>query len=287
MAESSTEQAGTSTPGTSTAGKTIASATTRGAIDVDEYLRRIGYEGPRTPTAETLRAVHHAHRLAVPYENLDVALGRPISHQPEAIFEKIVHRRRGGWCHELNRLFALLLEGMGFPVHYHSARVWDSPTQTAPDFSHLVLVVPLEERWVADVGFGARGPLIPLRIDDPGEQSDGTAVYRVEADPPDERKAFQQQGAEWAPLFAFSLQQRTLAEFEPRYRQQQTEPSWTGRRMVTIATSDGRISLNDLRLVTTSRRGREERLLASDDEWRAELRSRFGIELDEPRTSDA
>jgi N-hydroxyarylamine O-acetyltransferase len=131
-------------------------------IDVAAYLKRIGYEGSLEPNAETLNRIHRAQRLTVPYENLDVTLRKPMDHTPHGTFQKIVVRRRGGWCHELNRLFAALLLALGYKVTYHNAKVWSPTGEVAPDYSHLVLIVQLEERWIADVGFGARGSLEAL-----------------------------------------------------------------------------------------------------------------------------
>ena len=90
-------------------------------IDAGAYLDRIGYSGPTEPTAETLVALHRAHMLAVPFENLDIHLGRRNVLDPEHVFDKVVRRRRGGWCFELNGLFALLLETLGYTVTRYAA----------------------------------------------------------------------------------------------------------------------------------------------------------------------
>src|SRR5260221_4662216 len=85
-------------------------------MDINAYLRRINYNGPLTVSAETLSALHMAHLLAVPFENLDIGLGRPIVLSDKALFAKIVGARRGGFCYELNGLFAALLRALGFKV---------------------------------------------------------------------------------------------------------------------------------------------------------------------------
>src|SRR5438874_538763 len=92
-------------------------------MDIEAYLNRIGYSGPRTPTLDTLRGLHRSHLLRVPFENLDIHSGRPIELDEERLFEKIVHHGRGGFCYELNGLFANLLREMGFPVSLLSAGV--------------------------------------------------------------------------------------------------------------------------------------------------------------------
>src|SRR5262245_34969656 len=114
-------------------------------MEIQAYLDRINYHGPREPTAEALRALHRAHMLAVPFENLDIRLGRPIVLGEAALYDKIVRRRRGGFCHELNGLFATLLRELGFDVTMLSARVARVAGGFGPEFDHLTLLV--QSRW--------------------------------------------------------------------------------------------------------------------------------------------
>src|SRR6476661_9816152 len=104
--------------------------------------------------AETLRHLHHAHMLSVPFENLDISLGRKIICQEEGFLRKIIERLRGGFCYELNGAFAALLRELGFRVTLLSARVPRENGGNAPEFDHLALRVDLEEPWLVDVGFG-------------------------------------------------------------------------------------------------------------------------------------
>jgi len=252
-------------------------------IDVAAYLNRIAYEGSLEPNAETLNRLHAAQRLSVPYENLDVTLRRPMDHTPAGIFQKIVVRRRGGWCHELNRLFAALLAALRFKVTYHNAKVWSPTGDLAPDFSHLVLVVQLAERWIADVGFGARGPLEALRLDTETPQESAGDWYRLGIDPDDDgrRVVYWRPGGSvvWSPMYSMALAERRLEEFDPRSAEQQTEPNWWGRRMASVATREGRVSLNHDRLIVTRGTEREEVAVGEEDILRV-LKERFGIDLD-------
>jgi len=138
-------------------------------MNVSAYLQRLNYTGPLIPTAITLRALMQAQLLAVPFENLDIHLGQPIVPDESAFFQKIVERQRGGFCYELNGLFAALLPKLGFEVTLFSARVAGENGRFGPEFDHLTLLVQLEERWLADVGFGECFRE-PLRLDEPGEQ---------------------------------------------------------------------------------------------------------------------
>jgi N-hydroxyarylamine O-acetyltransferase len=131
-------------------------------MDISKYLERINYHGSPESTVETLQALHEAHLLSVPFENLDIALGREIVLDEAALWRKIVEHRRGGFCYELNGLFVLLLRALGFQVDMLSAEVAGSTGEFGPEFDHMTLLVHLEKDWIADVGFGDsfRRPLL-------------------------------------------------------------------------------------------------------------------------------
>src|SRR5512142_614057 len=115
-------------------------------MDVKTYLARIYYHGSVDPTLETLCALHRAHMQAVPFENLDIPLKRPIVLDEELLFDKIVNRRRGGFCYELNGLFSALLRKMGFNVRRLSARTANAGGGFGMEFGHMTLLVQDEER---------------------------------------------------------------------------------------------------------------------------------------------
>src|SRR6516165_9087624 len=122
------------------------------------YLARIGVAGPLVLDAEALRELHQAHLVAVPFENLSIHLGEPVSLNEADLIDKIVGRRRGGFCYELNGAFACLLECLGADVTRVSARVFGDEGRLGPPFDHLALVVRLPDGtgpWLADVGFGS------------------------------------------------------------------------------------------------------------------------------------
>ncbi|HEY2737608.1 MAG TPA: arylamine N-acetyltransferase, partial [Thermoanaerobaculia bacterium] len=141
-------------------------------MDVAAYLQRIRYRGLTAPDAETLQQLHEAHLLAVPFENLSIHRGEPIELAEEALFEKVVVRRRGGFCYELNGLFAALLRSLGFEVTMLSAGVLRANGDFSPEFDHMALLVNHEERWLVDVGFGDLFRQ-PLRLDERGPQVQG------------------------------------------------------------------------------------------------------------------
>ncbi|MBA3915883.1 MAG: arylamine N-acetyltransferase, partial [Acidobacteriales bacterium] len=141
------------------------------------YLRRIGYAGAVTPSLETLRGLHLAHLLHVPFENLDIGWKRHIVCAQESFVSKVL-RGRGGFCYELNGSFAALLCDLCFQVTLLSARVPRPDGSESPEFDHLTLRVDLEEAWLADVGFGDSFRE-PLRLEPEVEQREDGRSYRV------------------------------------------------------------------------------------------------------------
>ncbi|MBP9636444.1 MAG: arylamine N-acetyltransferase [Nitrospira sp.] len=133
-------------------------------FDRDAYLARIKYEGPLIPSLETLQGLHRAHVMTVPFENLDIHLGRSISLAPADLFRKIVVERRGGYCFELNGLFALLLEALGIAVTRLAARVCSGAEGVRPRSHQLLMVKMGTSVWIVDVGFGGQGLLEPLTL---------------------------------------------------------------------------------------------------------------------------
>src|SRR5437899_12603299 len=148
------------------------------AMDVQAYLRRILCQGSLTPDIDLLRSLHRAHLFTVPFENLDIHLGREIVCDESRILRKIVSERRGGFCYELNGGFAALLRALGFRVTLLSCRVARQDGSYGPEFDHLTLRVDLEEPWLADVGFG-EGFLEPLRLESRLQHEQSGRVYRL------------------------------------------------------------------------------------------------------------
>jgi len=249
-------------------------------LDVKAYLERINYRGSLAPTAETLRGLQVAHLLAVPFENLSIHAREPIILDDEALFAKIVGRRRGGFCYEANGLFAALLRALGFDVAMLSAGVARPGGGFGPDFDHMALMVRLEERWLADVGFGDSFRE-PLRLDERGEQTQGGRAYRILPD--GSHLVLMQRdgdGGEWAAQYRFTLRPREYVDYAEMCRHHQTSPEshFTKARVCSRATEEGRITLSEMRFITTSQGGgRRERTLEGQEEYAEILREHFGI----------
>ncbi len=250
-------------------------------MNVAAYLARIGYSGPADRSPETLRQLHVAHLYTVPFENLDIHLGRKISCDVERFLRKIIEFRRGGFCYELNGAFAFLLEELGFRITLLSARVAREDGTASSEFDHLVLRVDLDEPWLADVGFGDSF-LEPLRLEMEEEQSESSGrTYRIIKVGDVRILQRKLDDGAWKPQYQFTVQPRQLAEFEPRCQYQQTSPEshFTHQRICTLATPEGRITLSDLMWIQTIHGQRRERLLRDEEEWRRVLRKDFGITL--------
>jgi N-hydroxyarylamine O-acetyltransferase len=248
------------------------------AVQTDAYLRRINWSGPVQVDAETLRRLHVAHLRAVPFENLSIHWQEPIVLTDDALFDKIVRRGRGGFCYELNGLFGALLRTLGFDVTMLSAGVATKEGAFGPDFDHMLLAVQLEERYLADVGFGDSF-LEPLRLDDCGDQIEGHRAYRIESD--GERYVLTRRDGQspWVPQYRFGLDAYDYGAYETMCRYHQTSPqsTFTRERICSLATPDGRVTVSGMKLVTTTGRNRHERVIQTTTEQEDLLRQCFGI----------
>lgn len=249
-------------------------------MNVDAYLKRIDYRGPRTPSMATLSRLHVAHLMTVPFENLSIHSQEPIILDDAALYEKIVTRRRGGFCYELNGLFSALLRALGFDVSRLSAAVMNDEGQFGPAFDHMTLMVQLEERWLADVGFGDCF-LQPLRLDSREAQIQGQRRYRIDV----AGKAhilWQQDGHDpWRAQYRFDLTPYAYDDFAEMCHYHQTSPQshFTQRRVCSRATLEGRMTLRDRRLIRTQHGERQEMELADEAAFTEALHRYFGIQL--------
>jgi len=217
--------------------------------------------------------------LHVPFENLDILVGRTIVLDEGKIFEKIVRQRRGGFCYELNGLFAALLHKLHFQVILLSARVHDGGNP-GPPFDHMTLLVQLEERWLVDVGFGDSF-INPLRLDDPGEQNQRGVGYRIEREGEIWKMMERRPDAEWTVIYQFDLQPHQLEDFSDmcRWHQNSPESHFTQKRICSLATPDGRLTLSEMKLIVTENGKRRDQILSNEGDYAKALKTHFGIEI--------
>ena len=247
---------------------------------VPRYLARIGMHPVPVLDPAALRELHRAHLVAVPFENLSIHLGEAIVLDLPDLLDKLVGRRRGGFCYELNGAFAALLEALGARVTRVSARVYGTDGGLGPPFDHLALIVLLPDGtgpWLADVGFGSHS-CYPLLLDTRAEQDDPGGHF-VLADAADGDIDVIKDGH---PEYRIERRERTLADFEPTCWWQQTSPRshFTQTTICSRLTADGRVSISGRRLIRTEGGTRSEQHLPTDEAVLAAYRDLFGISLD-------
>jgi N-hydroxyarylamine O-acetyltransferase len=220
----------------------------------------------------------------VPFENLDIGRKRPIVLTEEALWDKIIVQKRGGFCYELNGLFARLLIEMGFEVTYLNARVFNREGKPGIDFDHLALLVKVPDppgRWLVDVGFGDSFNQ-PLRFDEPGEQIQGLRAYRLEQTADGYITWQKNYDGIWQRQYFFDLTPRSFPiDYESAclYHQTSSLSSFTRGNIISRATPDGRVSLEDGRLILTKNGQRSQRPVADKVEYESLLKEYFDITI--------
>jgi N-hydroxyarylamine O-acetyltransferase len=240
---------------------------------VDDYLARIGAARPDRADDEALRGLHLRHLLAVPFENLSVHLGEEIVLDEPSLVAKIVDRRRGGFCYELNGAFAALLSALGYDVTLLAARVYGADGLGIP-YDHMVVRV---DGWLVDVGFGSHSHY-PLRLDVAADQPDPGGTFRIDA-APDGDLVVRKDGE---PQYRIWSRPQALRDFGVGCWWHRTSPEshFTRSLVCSLTTEDGRLTLSGRTLIRTVAGERQERSLDSDAAVLAAYRTHFGIVLD-------
>jgi len=248
-------------------------------LDLDAYFRRTGYAGPREASLAALQALHAAHARSIPFENLAIQLGElPLRLDLEALQDKLVARRRGGYCFEHNHLFQAVLRELGFEVAAFEARVRMGNPAALPR-THMLLAVAVEGRdWLADVGFGGEGLCHPVPMDG-GVSEQPQGRYRVAAEGP-LRVLQSEQPASWMDLYAFEAVPRQPVDFEVANWYTSTHPESRFVKTLTaqLILSGGRRILRGLDY-TEVRNGEATHRALAVEEVPGLLREAFGLEI--------
>jgi N-hydroxyarylamine O-acetyltransferase len=249
---------------------------------IGAYLARIGAEAG-APSLATLATVQRAHRLAIAFENLDIALGRGIALAPDRLFDKLVTRRRGGYCFEQNGLLLEMLRSMGFEARPLLGRVWLMADETPPRTHTLNLVRIDGADYIADVGFGGSyAPPMALREGETAETPDGSR-HRLLRDSVHGWMLERDAGAGWAPQYSFTPDEIWPADLEAGNHWTSTRPDtrFTKLRIASRTLPDGFASLVD-RALTVSRMGKTDVTeVASAADYRRVLAETFALDLGE------
>jgi N-hydroxyarylamine O-acetyltransferase len=246
-------------------------------MDVAAYLERLGLDRPATADVTALRVLQERHLGTVPFENLSIHLGEPIVLDVDALSDKIVRRRRGGFCYELNGLFTALLGELGFDATLHAARVFRPDGTLGPPFDHAAIRVELDEPWLVDVGFG-RFSRFPLRLTTPEAQADPEGEFLFLDAPYGDIDVL----LDGKPQYRLEQRPRDLAEFVPTAWWQATSPEshFVRGPACSRPNRNGRVTLAGDKLIVTTGGERQETVLSSDREILDAYRKEFGIDLD-------
>lgn len=251
-------------------------------MDVDAFLKRIGFEGSPAVNLESLRQLQRAFLLTVPFENLDIHFDEKPALSFTAFYDKIVTEHRGGLSYECNGLLFAMLRALGFDVQLLSARfcVGDELTD---DFEHMLLWVALGEEgdFLVDVGLGLCCPE-PIQLNTQTEYVSEGCAYRLGEHQAAHALFYQLQDSDWQPRYVFTLEPRALVDFASKYRfhQSSDQSPFTQGQLVTRMTETGRVTLNGMTLSVTDDGKRNAHELVSEAEYLACLKQHFGIELE-------
>ena len=251
------------------------------AFDLDAYCARISYKGPRDVSLATLKGLHFAHVHTVPFENLDIHLGQRISLEPSDLFTKIVTRKRGGYCYEVNSFFAMILQAFGFHVQCLLARVLYGFSTFRPRSHQLLLVTVENQSWIADVGFGSCCLRLPLLLTSDVVHEQGPDKFKLRAEAGSTYILEAMLAGRWQDLYSFTLEPFLLADYEPYNYWNSTAPyvRWTQQKVCTIPTKEGRVMAVDMEFKIHTQESTQTLRARDYAEYVQFLHDYFGLEI--------
>lgn len=249
------------------------------------YLDRIGYDGPLDRSLESLCALQRRHLISVPFENLDIHLGRHIPVDVAHAYDKVVGNHRGGYCYELNPLFHALLTCLGYNTKLIAARILLH--DDGHPFDHPTMIVHLDGDWLVEVGFGRQPPPMPVDPDNENEASNENGTFRIRFRDGEFVVMGSTDDGSYVDLFGFGLTSRTLPEFEERSEWIQTSPDsiFTKAPVCSLPIENGRATISGSNFIK-SEGGKAEVSEVTSEERYELLRSVFGIDLGDAKLSD-
>lgn len=248
------------------------------SMKLENYLKRIEWKGRVNADLQTLKELHYHHATHIPFENLDIQLGRNISLEPEALERKIVENGRGGYCFEQNTLLQAVLQEIGFDVIACEARVRMGKTFSTPR-THMLLIVNTEgKEYLADVGFGGDGLFYPLELNE-NEQKQFLWKYRIMKEESNLFVLQTRTSGEWLDLYAFVPEKREPVDFELANWYTSTHPkSWFVQGLTAqLPTPEARYILRNRTFIIDYGTRQESRTLESALELIAVLRNNFRL----------
>lgn len=259
-------------------------------LDLSAYLRRIEYVSAIAPSRQVLEALHLAHATHIPFENIDILLGRPIALDLASLQAKLVQQRRGGYCFEHNLLFAAVLREAGFDLTALAARVRLGTGVVLPRTHMLLLVEADGRRWLADVGFGGEGLLLPVPFGTGEAAAQYGWTYRVVEEANSGTWILQsRRNAAWVDLYAFTLEPQLAVDYAIANHYMSTHPTSRFVRTLTaqLPGPERRMILRNRELTEDRGAVVTTRRLRGDDEIAQALRETFGLDLSEQQVMTA
>jgi N-hydroxyarylamine O-acetyltransferase len=250
---------------------------------LSEYIARVGLDRAPEPDEQGLRRVHAAQAFSIPFENLDIHLGRSISLRPEDLTVKLIHRRRGGYCFELNAILHLALKSLGFMVRPLLARVLYRPAEPRARTHEVLIVTASGREWLADSGFGGPGLRWPIPNVPDQVSEQGGDFFRLRRGSPFGTVLQRKAGDGFIDLYAFDENEMTLdIDIEMANHFTSTWPASIFRlhRMCALHAPWGRVTLNDMELAIHRDGQSKARTLPPGPQYMAAVAENFGIHLD-------
>ncbi|AXP80283.1 Arylamine N-acetyltransferase [Mariniflexile rhizosphaerae] len=249
-------------------------------MELQAYLSRINFHDTLSPNKDVLYKLQKHHLLNIPFENLDIHYGTKISLSINDIYRKVVIRKRGGFCYELNGLFHQLLMEIGFNAKLISAQVHTKNGEYSPEYDHMAIIVNLENQdFLVDVGFG-KFSLEPLKLELNRKIIDSYGEFQFDKYSVDYYCINELKNNDLIPQYIFQNEERELYEFQERceFHQTNEDSHFTKKKLISIAKPNGRLTLNNS-LLKITRFGIEEEIEFNESEFEEKLGQYFDIKL--------
>lgn len=251
--------------------------------EVLAYLERIGYTGPTEPSAAALAELQERHLHAVPYENFDILHRKPLSLEIPDLLDKIVSRRRGGYCFELNALFGWLLRELGYSVTDLMARFWRDEPSPPPKRRHHVLKVDIGDTfYLCDVGVGGIIPRRPLKMEEALVQPQGDETYRLERDAYYGWILCERKRDQWSWIYSFTEEPQLAKDFimATFWCENAEESIFLHQPMAAVRTREGRNTLDGEQFRIFTADGVRTFIPETKEAYKEALYTYFGIRME-------
>lgn len=248
-------------------------------MNLDSYLSRIDFLENPTVDRETLIALHRQHVLTIPFEDLDIHWKIPLNIDLDALMEKIIRRKRGGFCYELNTLFYHLLLSLGFPAQLVSCQISQGNGKFGPPYDHMAILVELEETWLLDIGYGDLF-IEPLRLHEKGVQRDWFKFFQVQKIGDQFLLSESRNGHRFTPRYKICPVSEPIEAFIPQLRWKESHPDsyFVQNFICTLPNRQGRITLYNDYLIITENGKRSKKKVLGLHERQKYLQHYFGVE---------